>query len=355
MSIASVSRRRALAALALTPVVGACSSWFGTPAPERGPVALALTARMDDGGFGQAAYQGLQRVRYSLGLEVEEREAIPPDGEAVLAALRELARGRAPLIIVGGDATGEATQRAAWEFPKKKFALLDGTLTRPNLAVYRLLPEQSAWLAGAAAGMVSRSGVVAHLGGEPTPEAQRLRAAFADGVRNTAPKARLLTAFVGEGAEPARALLRRVRAEGADVAFAPLPSPVLMPVARDAQAAGVQLIGARFDWVDLDPAQFVASAVADPGALVVAAARDLRDNVFVGDVVREFGLRRPEAVRLAMSPDLPATVRDRIAGLAAQVGSGRIAIPQRYDGPELRVTGSSPQLAGRPKRLDRTA
>jgi basic membrane protein A len=300
-------------------------------------VALALVGRIDDGAYGQAAYQGLTRVGYALGVETLHRDRIAPDPEAILAALQELARGPASLIVVAGEGTSEAAQRAAWEFPKKKFALLDGTLTRPNLAVYRLLPEQSAWLAGAAAALASKSGTVAHVGGERTARAERLRAAFADGARNAVPKIKFLTAFAGTDTEAARRVLALALADGADVVFAPLPAQPLATIAGDANAAGAKVIGAIFDWVELDPQRFAGSAVADPGTLVLAAARDVRDNVFVGDIVRDFGVRRPDAVRLALSPDLPQPLRERLETLSLQVGSGRIAIPERYDGPELRV------------------
>lgn len=336
MRLARPVRRRTLLALMASPALAACSSWFGTPAPERGPVALALTTRIDDGGYGEAAYRGLMRVRYALDLEILHRDGIARGEESVLAALRELAQGPASLIVVGGEGTSEAAQRAAWEFPQRRFASLDGTLTRPNLAVYRLHGEQSAWLAGAAAALASRSGVIAHVGGERTPQAERLRAAFADGARNAAPKTRFLTGFAGGDVAAAREVLARVIAENADVVFAPLPSGALMPVAQDARGADARVIGAMFDWVELAPRLFAASAVADPGALVLAAARDLHDNVFVGDIVRDFGVRRPDAVRLALDRDLPPAVHQRIQALTAQVGSGRVAIPEVYNGPEIR-------------------
>lgn len=337
MTSVSRPRRRALVALALAPALGGCSSWFGPPPPERAPVALALVGRIDDGAYGQAAYQGLVRAGYATGMETLHRDGVAPGYESVLAALREIAKGPASLIVVAGDGTSEAVQRAAWEFPAKKFASLDGTLTRPNLAVYRLLPEQSAWLAGAAAALASKSGTVAHVGGERSPRAERERAAFADGARNAVPKVKIVTAFAGSGTDAARRVLAKALAEGADVVFAPLPAPVLGAVATDAGGAGAKVIGATFDWVELEPRRFSGSAVADPGALVLAAARDLRDNVFVGDIVRDFGVRRPEAVRLALDPDLPAPLRTRLEALTLQVGSGRIAIPETYDGPELRV------------------
>ena len=42
-------------------------------------------------------------------------------------------------------------------------------------------------------------------------------------------------------------------------------------------------------------------------------------------------------MRLALNPDLPQPLRARLEALSLQVGSGRIAIPEGYDGPEMRV------------------
>ena len=75
------SRRRFLAsagALAL----GACST---VPLPERGPVAAMFPGRIDDGGFMQSAYQGLQRIERDLAIPVRHVDRVPAERETIVA------------------------------------------------------------------------------------------------------------------------------------------------------------------------------------------------------------------------------------------------------------------------------
>lgn len=47
------------------------------------------------------------------------------------------------------------------------------------------------------------------------------------------------------------------------------------------------------------------------------------------------GLAYPQAVRLSMASDVPAEVRARVARVAEDIVSGRIHVPEAYDGPEF--------------------
>jgi basic membrane protein A len=97
----------------------------------------------------------------------------------------------------------------------------------------------------------------------------------------------------------------------------------------------VKQIGNARDWVAAMPDVFVASAVADAGVAVFQAGLDLSDNLFKGERVKRFGVRDPEAVRLALAATVPQPVRTRIEGLTKEMAVGAIAIPETYSGPEF--------------------
>ena len=98
---------------------------------------------------------------------------------------------------------------------------------------------------------------------------------------------------------------------------------------------GVKQIGNVFDWVEIMPEVFVASAVADGGVAVFESARDLRDAVWKGELVRRIGMRNPAAVRLALASTVPDPVQARIADLTQEMTAGTIKIPEEYAGPEF--------------------
>ena len=175
-------------------LLGGCA---GPRAPERGPIAAMFPGRIDDGGFIESGYRGLLRVRDELKIPVRYVDNIAPQEEAMKTALRELADSTATMVIAYGGQTSEAVQRVAWEFPKQRFTVIQGHLTRPNLAIYEVLQEQSTWLAGAAAGLLTKSNVVGHMSGLRVRPGLKARAAFAAGLAQTNPKAKLLTNFSG--------------------------------------------------------------------------------------------------------------------------------------------------------------
>ncbi len=292
-----------------------------------------FTGRIDDAGVDEAAYRGLLRLRDELGIPVEFVDGVPPEEDAMKDALRRLAASDAKMVIANGGHTSDAVQRIAWEVPEQRFTVIEGRLTRPNVAIYAVLQEQSVWLAGAAAGMLTQSNVVGHLAGPRSPAALKARAAFAAGLAHTNANAKLLTSFSGDDGAAQRIALAQIDA-GADVLYVALdagPSGAI-----DAgRGRGVKRIGEVRDWVALMPDAFVASAVADPGFAVFQAGRDLVDNLWEGELARRFGVRSPEAVRLALAPGVPEAVRSHVALLTREMAAGSIKIPEGYGGPEF--------------------
>lgn len=321
------------AAAALT--LGGCAGWNFRP-PEKGPVAAMFPGRIDDGGFMESGWRGLERVRDALGIPIEYVADVPREGEAMLTALRKLADSRATLVIAHGDEASLAVQRVAWEFPKQRFACVQGALTRPNLAVYEVQQEQSSWLAGAAAGLLTRTNVVGHLGGARTAPDLKARAAFADGLKATNASAKLLTTFSGspDDSIPNKRVALAQIAAGADILYATLRAGRSGAI-EACRERGVKQIGHMQDWVAAVPDVFVASAFADMGMGVFGAGRDLYDNLFKGDIVKRMGLNKPDAVRLILAPGVTEAVRQRTAELRGEIIAGRIVIPERYSGPEF--------------------
>ncbi len=331
---ASRGRRRALAGLGAA-ALGGCASWSFRP-PERGPVAVMFPGRIDDGGFMEIGYRSLEQARDEFGIPVHHVAGVPPEREPMLAALRELAASDATLVIGYGPETSEAIQRVAWEFPQQRFVAIEGRLTRPNLAVYGVREEESAWLAGAAAGLLTRSNAVAHLGGAPTERALAARAAFAAGLHAANPAARFLTRFAGTDDDVALARRFTIAAldAGADVVFT-TPGAGQAGVTEACRERNVPQIGSMRDWVAIAPERFVASAVADSGYALVMAIRDLRDNLLKGDLVRRYGVRYPDAVRLSLAEAVSLRVRIAIEGYRDSIAAGAIRIPGTYGGPEF--------------------
>ena len=299
-------------------------------------ISMLIPGQIDDGGFMQAGYNGLLAIRDELGAETHYIDGIPPEPEAMAAALRELAAAEPDMVIAHGGQTAPAVEAVAAEFPEVRFTVVQGALTGPNVASYEVLQEESAWLAGAAAGLLTETGVVGHISGIRVPPGLKGRGAFYHGLSHTNPDAKFLTIFAGD--QDDNALSHEVASAeidaGADIIFTMLNAG--RTGAIDAmRERGVHQIGNVRDWYPDHPDVFVASAIADVSVPGLQAARDLAAGTWEPGVVRRIGLEDPKAVSLALAPEVPEDVRARVTELAEGIASGAIEVSVDYDGPEF--------------------
>jgi basic membrane protein A len=118
----------------------------------------------------------------------------------------------------------EATQKVAPRYPKTWFILrnLPDSLFRSlsdNVATYATKDHQGAFLAGVAAGMVTKTNTIAYVAGVDYPDIIRAGKGFEEGAKLVNPKVKLLVMYTGDwvdvqkGYEAAKALIQA----GADV------------------------------------------------------------------------------------------------------------------------------------------
>lgn len=332
------NRRHALQALAAFGATG-CSS-----GPSRAPAAATIAAlyagQITDHGFMQSGYEGLVQARSALGVSTRYIDGIPPQKESLVMALRQLAQSGPTMVIAHGGQNNAAAQQVASEFPSVRFVVTQGDVTGANLSSYDVLQEESAWLAGALAGLSTRTGVVGHMSGIRVRPGLKGRAAFADGLKTANPRARLLTNFSGnqdDNALSRRIALAQIEA-GADIIFTMLNAG-RQGVTDACGSRGVRQIGNIIDWTVIDPKVFMASAIADVSKAVFIAVQDQVSGNWKPGMVRKLGLVDSSAVRLAMAADVPAEIKQRIASYADDIIAGKIVVPDTYTGQEFTVAG----------------
>ena len=299
-------------------------------------IGMLLPGNIQDRGFMEAGHNGLLAIEREFGAETFYIDDIKPEQNLLEAALRELAERAPDMVIAHGGQNSKAAEVVAAEYPEIEFVVVQGGVTGPNLSSYEVLQEESAWLAGAAAGLLTESGVVGHISGIRVPPGLKGRGAFHDGLRHSNPDATFLTVFAGD--QDDNALSERVaKAEierDADIIFTMLNAG--RTGATDAMRdAGVRHIGNVIDWTQVDPEVFVASAMADVSIPSVEAVRDFTGDGWEPGAIKSIGLENPQAVSLALSPDVPDEIRDKVAALRQQIVDGEIEVSTDYDGPEL--------------------
>lgn len=307
----------------------------GHAASEPLEVGMLIPGSIEDGGFMQAGYNGLLAIRDELGAEIEFIADVKPEKAMLIDALETLAADQPDMIIAHGGQNSEAVEAVAANFPNIRFVVVQGNVTGPNLSSYEVLQEESAWLAGAAAGLLTETDVVGHISGIRVTPGLKGRGAFYNGLMHTNPEAEFLTTFAGD--QDDQALAHEVASAeieaGADIIF------TMLNAGRDGATEAmrendVKQFGNVRDWVAVDPEVFIGSAVADVSTAALAAARDLSEGDWEAGRVVQIGLGGP-AVDLTLAPDVPEDVRARLDELRHQIVSGEIDVSVAYDGAEF--------------------
>lgn len=308
----------------------------GAKAQAKPKVAALFAGKIDDSGFMEAGYRGLIAARDKLGVEVVWQDEIKPERDLLAAALRELAMTGAAMVIAHGGQNNEAAKLIAAEFPRTRFVVTQGNVTGPNLASYEVLQEESAFLAGALAAWMTKTGTVGHMSGIRVIPGLKGRAAYANGVAHANPAVRLLTNFSGN--QDDNTLSKRVASAmieaKADIIFTMLNAG--RGGAIDAcREGGAKQIGNVRDWAAAMPDVFVASAVADSGIALLRAVEDLVAGAVKTNAIEKIGLSRPDAIRLTMSPTVDEGLRKKIEALAADIKNGKVAVSTTWNGEEF--------------------
>lgn len=322
--------------LTLSAAILAAGAAFAQDGPPR--IAMLLPGDIADNGFMEAGYNGLVKIRDKFGAEIDYIDRVKPEKPLLEEALRKLAAAKPDMIIAHGGQNNEAAKTVAAEFPDIAFVVVQGGVTGPNLSSYEVLQEESAWLAGAAAGLLTKSGVVGHISGIRVPPGLKGRGGFYNGLMHTRPDAQFLTVFAGDQDDPELAA-RVAKAEmdkGADIIFTMLNAGRQGAI-EAMREGGARQIGNVIDWTRVEPGVFVASAIADVSIPGVQAVEDFVGGSWKPDTIKAIGLENPEAVSLALSDDVSQEVRQKIDELRDAIVRNEIEVSTEYAGPELEM------------------
>ena len=132
-------------------------------------VAMICDSSISDGGWGAACYNAMVDAAGQMGWDYEVTDSIAQD-EYYNSIVSYCMLGY-NMIYAPGNQYTDAVLQAAEEYPDIAFALLNGGEGTPAQAVNgnvtSLLPNatQIGWIAGALAGLMSKSGTIAFIGG----------------------------------------------------------------------------------------------------------------------------------------------------------------------------------------------
>ena len=169
-----------------------------TEAPAGTDVRVCLVTDiggLNDRGFNSLANQGLERAADELGVETRVLES--QSDQDYIPNLSQCAEDGNDLIISVGFLMGEATEKAAAEFPDATFAIIDFAYEAPasNLQGLVFKEQETGYLVGYLAGLVTKTNVVSSVGGQKIPPVDRFIAGFRKGAADAKPGITTLNAY----------------------------------------------------------------------------------------------------------------------------------------------------------------
>ena len=315
--------------LSLLLVVAACAKEVGRDAGFK--VALLTPGPISDKSWNGGAYDGLMRIRDSLGAQVSHIQTkTPADFEE---NFREYgARGYA-LVFGHGFEFQDAARRVAPNFPKTIYITTSGNTAGGNLAGIAFNFADASYLAGMLAASVSRTGTIGVIGGTDLPPVKESFAAFEVGAKRVNPRARVLTAYIGNwddvsaGKEQAVAQISR----GADVIFQNADAAGLGVFQAARERSGVYVIGSNSNQNDLAPTVTLGSVTIDLPRAFLLIASEVKVGTFRPRVVTyDFN---SGVVELVLNPRLsariPAPARAGLDSLRALMHAGTFTATSR--------------------------
>ncbi|HEY0931154.1 MAG TPA: BMP family protein [Gemmatimonas sp.] len=322
-SIDKHARKTALVAAALLlTACGGDKSGGDTAAPKL-KVALLTPGPISDKSWNGSAYEGLLRLRDSLGAEISHIQTKTP--AEFEENFRQYGAQNYRLVFGHGFEFQDAATRVSISYPNTIYVVTSGRVTGPNLAGVAFLFEEASYQAGMIAGAVTKTNKVGLIGGTELPPVKASFEAFARGAKAVNPKVEVVTSFIGNwddvsaGKEQALAQIAR----GVDVIFQNADAAGL-GVFQAVKEKKVLAFGTNANQNDIAPDVIIGSVVIDLPKAFMIIARDVQQQAFVGRVIN-LGVRE-DVVRLelndALASRIPETTRAAVDSVSAQLKAG---------------------------------
>lgn len=334
-----ITARTGLAAALLAGTVMTASAFTACQVTDVGGI--------DDAGFNQTAWKGVQDAMAASGVEGRFLESqAETDYEANLNSLIE---GDCDVIITVGFLMGDATASAAAANPDQKFSIVDFAYdpTIPNVLGQVYATDQAAFLAGYLAAGMSETGVVGTFGGINIPPVTAFMDGFYYGVEyynaqkgtevmvlgwNPESKEGLFTGNF-DSLDDGRAFAENLHQEGADIVM-PVAGPVGLGSAQLADEMGtdsLKIIGVDADQTQTDPEKahvYLTSVLKRMDSTVQAVIDQAMADTFEGGLI--VGTLENGGVGLAgfgaFDEAVPAELQAEIEAVKAGIIDGSIKV-----------------------------
>jgi basic membrane protein A and related proteins len=283
---------------------------------------------LNDRGFNSLANQGLERAADELGVETRVLES--KSDQDYIPNLSQCAEDGNDLIISVGFLMGEATEKAAKEFPDATFAIIDFAYEKPakNLQGLVFKEQETGYLVGYLAGLVTKTNVVSTVGGQKIPPVDRFIAGFQKGAADAKPGITTLNGYSQDFVDQAKCK---------EVALDQIAkkSDVVFQVAGGCGLGALDAANEKNVWgigVDADQAHLgdhvLTSALKKVDEAVFQTIEKVVNGETVGGGTTVFGLAEDGVGLGKTSPNVDQALVEKTEAQAQKIIDGEITIPE---------------------------
>lgn len=306
-------------------------------------VALLLETPTGDMGWNDSLVAGLERSAQELGVTTSVLTAKPGSDENALQEMFRQAAHENDLVLVASHKLHEVLRNNAANFRRTMFGCIDAGVRAPNILSVTFADEQAAYLAGAAAAMVTRQtslpGIRGHksigwLSGEDTPAMRTLLNGFTEGARVIDPEVRVINTVTGsfDKAEEGRTAARRLLDQGADVLVLACGLGNA-PALEEVKARKAYAVGLNTDQDSRYPGHIVTSILKHPSSAVfdivasAASGHFQARQILVRDLANNgVGITDMKPFAATAGKNLPPDMERRLRELRSEILNGGVRL-----------------------------
>jgi simple sugar transport system substrate-binding protein len=267
--------------------------------------------------------EGRKAVERALGDKVKTTfVADVPEGADAERVIRDLAQQGHQIIFTPSFGYMEPTLKVAKEFPNVKFESVTGFKTAPNVAASNARYYEGRYLAGIAAGRMTKSNVAGYVAGFPIPEVLQGINAFTLGMRSVNPQATVKVVWLNAWFDPPkeREAAMALFNQDVDVIAFHTGSTAVMAAAQE---RGKMAVAYHSDMRKIGPDAQIIAVTHQWGEYYTARIQAALSGSWKSSNV--WGGVKDGMIRVGdFGPKVPKAVQDEILTKQKAVGSGQL-------------------------------
>ena len=265
---------------------------------------------INDESFNQSAWEGLQKAKKDLGIEIKVIES--KQQSDYIQNIETMVDDGMDLIIGVGYTMAEDIKTEANNYPEQQFAIIDETYEDipKNVTPILFRENEAAYLTGLIAGRMTKTNQVGFIGGMDSAVVNRFEYGYKYGVNEANKDAQIKTQYAGTFGDAAKgkSIANQMYSGGADIILSAAGGTGLGAI-ESAKEQNKYAIGVDMDQSKLAPDNVLTSALKKVDVGVYDTVKAFVDGNLKGGETKIYGLKQdgvgiPETTKNLVTQDI---------------------------------------------------